>query len=132
MSDYLEKNLESLQKRFPVLAQRLAETESDGTVRIESASTGDPTAAYLLPNGGEKRLHSSRDPKREAHRWAESIALKQNETVALFGPGLGYPIEALGQVHGDKLGGMWIFEGSIHVFRAMLSLKDWTWLIDQP
>ncbi|MCA9424858.1 MAG: motility associated factor glycosyltransferase family protein [Candidatus Omnitrophica bacterium] len=132
MSDYLEKNLESLQKRFPVLAQRLAETESDGTVRIESASTGDPTAAYLLPNGGEKRLHSSRDPKREAHRWAESIALKQNETVALFGPGLGYPIEALGQVHGDKLGGMWIFEGSIQVFRAMLSLKDWTWLIDQP
>lgn len=84
MNDYLTLNLKSLEKRFPQLARRAAETADSGFVRVEKASSGDATGVLAFPAGQEKRLHSSRDPKREAMRWAESIPFKPFQTLAVF------------------------------------------------
>ncbi len=132
MTDFLEQNLQSLRKRYPILAQRVETAHDSDSVRIETAQSGVPTATVLLPDGSEKRLHSRRDPVKEVQRWAESISPQPNKPVALFGLGLGYPLEALGHTHGSKISGIWAFESSIEIFRSMLQIKDWTQVIEQP
>lgn len=132
MNDYLKQNLKAVEKRFPELVRRIQDAPDTGLVRVEKAASGDATGVLVFPNGQERRLHSSRDPKREAMRWAESVPTKPNQTLAVFGPGMGHPLEALLKTHGKDLAGVWIFESSVEVFRAFLSQRDWTGVLNHP
>jgi len=131
-ADYYQSNLASIAKRYPFLADRLRSLPPNSSVEVSGSEAGEPTANVLLPDGSQKRLHSRRDPRREVARWAESHSVGLSKTVALFGLGLGYPAEEFLRKHRKNLGGLWCFESSLDVFRAMLSWKDWRWLIEEP
>lgn len=128
----LERNLESLAKRDPELALRLASLPEAASVEVGPSAAGEPTAVVIFPEGTQKRIHSRRDPRREARHWASSLDVPSPRTIALFGLGLGYPIEELLHIHRTNVVRIWCLESSAHVFRAFLAWKDWRWLIEDP
>ena len=130
--DYLDLNLTTLAKRYPFLVDRIKAASDAASIEISASGTGEPTASVVLSEGSQKLLHSRRDPRREVRRWAESFDVGASKTVALFGVGLGYPVEEFLRAHQNRIGGIWCFESSIEVFREMLSWKDWRWLIEEP
>jgi hypothetical protein len=131
-ADFLNLNLEVLERRQPSLARHLRSLPEASALSVAPASSGEPTAQVSLPDGSERRLHSRRDPRREAVQWAEGFEVAPGSTTALMGVGLGYPVEEFLRRHKKDIGGLWCFESSPGVFRAMLSWKDWRWLLDEP
>jgi hypothetical protein len=132
MPDFLSTNLEALAKRQPSLAQTLRSFSPAGQIQVSPSDSGEPTAALTLADGTTKRLHSRRNPRREASEWAASWTVAPSKTVALFGMGLGYPVEEFLNAHKANIGGLWCFESSLEVFREMLGFQDWRWLIEDP
>jgi hypothetical protein len=131
-SEILRLNLEALAKRYPRLAERLEELPPSDNVRVETAQSGEPTLLRRLPDGSEKILHSRREPRRESARWAQAFKVKPSETVALFGIGLGYPVEEFLRAHHKQVGALWCVESSLEVFRALLANKDWRLFLEEP
>ncbi len=89
VSDLLEANLRALAARDPARAADVAKAAPVGA--LERAASGEPT---LVADG--VLLHSRRDPRAEAARWAATAPVEPAaETAVVFGLGLGYHVEAL-------------------------------------
>jgi hypothetical protein len=130
--DFLNDNLTSLKRRNPWLAEKLSSLNPSGGVESVASGTGEPTVIRVASDGAKKRIHSRRDPRGEAAKWAQNQSIKPSRTVALMGLGLGYPADEILKIHKDRLGGLWCFESSVEIFREMLAWKDWRWLIEEP
>jgi hypothetical protein len=91
LSSAAEANFRILAAQYPGLAEKLLreapEDLSEGTLRVETAQSGDPT--LLL---GGLHVHSPRDPVREGRRLAESAG--GEGPLVILGFGLGYAAEA--------------------------------------
>lgn len=129
---FLLKNLAALEKRDARLAELIQNLAADAQVRIIPASNGDLTAAFVHPDGTTKRIHSSRDPRRDAMLWAQELKMNPSQSVALFGLGLGYPLKAFLDLYREKVGALWCFESSPALFKAMLERADWSEVLADP
>ncbi len=97
---FFEKNLQSLKTRT-LQPGNLPDILS-GKISVISASSGQPT-----PRFESTLLHSSYDPEKEAHQFAEK--LKPGACICLYGFGLGYHLKTildkmlpLGKLHQEK------------------------------
>jgi hypothetical protein len=117
------RNFEILSKLYPSLAEELEKPESAGAgnpgesspagssasgaeppgaaeIRIEAASSGDPTLIL-----GGRHVHSPRDPVREAERLALSLGGQDSGgkvPIVILGFGLGYAAEAAARAAPDR------------------------------
>jgi len=116
----------------PELARRVASLQPEGRIEVTISDTGEPTAVMRLKDGGQKRLHSRRDPRRDADLWVQTIHHETFQATALLGLGLGYPLEEFLKIHHEATKCVWCFESSLEVFKAMLSWRDWTPILQNP
>lgn len=129
---FFEQNLRALSQSQPELAKCLASFQPEGRVEVTASASGEPTAVISLADGSQKRLHSRREPRHDAVQWAQNFKRETFQSVALMGVGLGYPLEEFLRVHAATTKTLWAFESSLEVFRAMLSWKDWTSILEDP
>lgn len=97
-----------------------------GDVPIEIRSARDGEATLRI---GERFIHSSMSPRREAARLAERIAADitpGTEAVIVFGLGLGYHIDALRKLPGGGLP-MIVVEPQPAVVHQMIQHAEATW-----
>jgi hypothetical protein len=131
-NSFLEQNLQCLSLSQPDLARRITSLHPSGLIEVTTADSGEPSAVFRLPDGSRKRLHSRRDPRRDASLWAQGIHCETFQSIALMGLGLGYPLEEYLRVHDAKTKSLWCYESSLEVFQQMLSWKDWTPILQNP
>jgi hypothetical protein len=126
MSGYLETNLNCLERRDPVLKERL-QWPSPDECDIEIVRGGRLPSLRRRTAGGEWRLlHTTHDPEKEGHRWAEGKDPKQPVyNLILLGAGLWYHIRLQG-----TLENLVIIEQSDAVLRAAFQLRDLTEILD--
>lgn len=86
--DFLSKNLSRISEDNPGLERLLEEAGADGDLVPEPTPTGLPTLRYR-----GRYVHSRRDPRAEARRFAERI--EAANCFVLLGFGLGYQCEAM-------------------------------------
>jgi len=128
MTGYLEKNLQSLGKRNPVLKERLQWPSPDeydlewvgGEGALKSLRRRTANGQFIL-------LHSSRDPEKEANRWADAkVPQKPVFNLIVFGAGLWYHIWSLAYRLQGTLDNLIIVEQSEGVIRKGLEIRDLT------
>jgi len=114
--DFLAPNLAALGSRFPELADLLARAE-EGGLQISAAASGEASARSAA--GGW--LHSSRDPRGEAHRLATSCLSEGADLVLALGFGLGYGVEACLQAGAQAV---IVCEAGPEVLRSAFRARD--------
>lgn len=113
---FFEKNIQSLKTCAPQ-SGNLPETLS-GKASVISASSGQPTLRFE-----NTLLHSSYDPEKEAHQFAEK--LKPGARVCLYGFGLGYHLNTVLDKIGPD-GYLLVIELNLDILTAALKLRDQT------
>jgi len=127
MPTFLEKNLQCLEQRDPVLKERL-QWPSPDEFDLELVGLGDlPSVKRRVEDGEWRLLHSTRDPEKEANRWAEGKTPKEPVyNLIVLGAGLWYHIWALVYRLQGTLENLVIIEQSDAVLRKALDLRDLT------
>ena len=89
----IQDNLKIIASKNPALAQELQHA-TGGVLNLCQAKNGMPTARVA-----DRWVHSSYDPWKEAHAWAEETAQEHQsgEALLIFGVGLLYHVEVLCQ-----------------------------------
>ena len=121
---FFEKNIQSLKTCAPQsgnLSEVLPKTPS-GKASVISASSGQPTLRFE-----NTLLHSSYDPEKEAHQFAEK--LKPGARVCLYGFGLGYHLRTVLDKIGPD-GCLLVIELNPDILKAALTLRDQTRLFE--
>lgn len=113
-NNFFEKNIQSL-KACTSQSGNLPETLSE-KVSVLSTSSGQPTLRFE-----NTLLHSSYDPEKEAHQFAEK--LKPGARVCLYGFGLGYHLHTILDKIGPD-GHLLVIELNLDILKAALQLKD--------
>lgn len=106
------------------LAQRIDEYEPDGSVVVEAAKTGVPTAS-VMPPGADRpvSVHSRVDPLAEAARFAGSVEVGQDFCYVVSGFGLGHHLKALvARLKGDAF--LVVTEPNLGMLKAALETVD--------
>ncbi len=122
----LHRNLEALSTVHPDAVQQLE--LSDGAVaelQLSAAPDGSPIANY---HG--RWLHSTRDPRREAARVADSPTLRHADLIVCYGFGLAYQLEAITQKHPATP--IVVIEPDLPLLRAALRLRPLDRLLALP
>jgi hypothetical protein len=125
--NYRESNLAVLRERYGGLADALfpgSGADAAAAVRVEAAASGDPTLSV-----GDLRVHSSRDPRREGARLAESLE-RGSGPLVILGFGLGYAAEAAGAREPDRP--LVVVECRRAVLRAALECRDLRAFLSRP
>ncbi|MEO1007719.1 MAG: 6-hydroxymethylpterin diphosphokinase MptE-like protein [Planctomycetota bacterium] len=118
----LERNLAALRATSPDAARAVADAAPHPGISFAPTDDGVPTAT-LAAGGTEHLLASSRRPRREAERLAESVDPRNAATVAVLGFGLGYHVRAIA----DRIGSAGLvlcFEPDVPLLRAVLERVD--------
>lgn len=125
MSDaLLQKNLNALQGRQPVLAKALQELP-DTSTRL--TPTPDGGFSVQLRPGDGPWVQSRRNPVEEGRRLAASKPRKFLEVSLVLGVGLGYTIRALIREASDNA--VIVIEHNLELIRLALSLHDFSDMI---
>ncbi|BCA54775.1 hypothetical protein W02_19150 [Nitrospira sp. KM1] len=97
--NHFAQNIERIRKHNPALAQAVMESGACG-MSIQTSREGSPSAMH---NG--QWIHSSYDPRKEAHSWAAAQVKdwKDGELGVVLGVGLLYHVEALVAAKGRDL-----------------------------
>lgn len=66
-----------------------------GGATFHTARSGDVTASFIEPGGAARQMHSSMYPRKEAERFAYSVAPGFGKWIVVLGPGLWYGVRAL-------------------------------------
>lgn len=119
----LSKNLHMLADSDPELVEVLSKTEADPELVPETAATGLPTLRYR-----GRHVHSGRDPRTEARRFAER--LDYANCFVVLGFGLGYLCEALLARFPDT--DLLVVLKDAGRFRRALEVRDLTGLLGEP
>jgi len=88
--DYLERNLDVLGKRDPVLARLVREADPPPEMKVFPSVSGAPTLFYVNGNGKGHFINSPKDPEREVLTLLGGKAFPGTEATVLLGMGLGY------------------------------------------
>ncbi len=84
------------------MLERILEWDPDGLAAIESVKPSDRIGTHVTAHGpvvtvDGRKLHSGRDPVREARRWARTLDVDGATVIVLFGYGSGYAARALAE-----------------------------------
>lgn len=121
----LEKNLESLLKKYPDLKKELDQVYEDSNIEVISAKNGSKTALY---KDGKRSvmLHSKYIPEMEARKYIDNIELKGINSIIIFGFGLGYHIKELYNRILKKGVKIFIIVENLYLFKKALSYNDFS------
>ncbi|RXJ02280.1 DUF115 domain-containing protein [Anaerobacillus alkaliphilus] len=117
----LDVNLEAMTKYYPDLKVRITKhlANVNDFTRVQSKFGG-----YTLQNKSGLFVHSSYNPQREAGSFVESFSLNNEDTILIFGLGLGYYLPILRQKFQDKK--LIVIEPSLEIFNEALQVQDFT------
>ncbi len=116
--NYLEKNLQYLKNRFPLLYTSLSQSKDNSDIfSIIPTKQGSPTA---LLDG--IYIHSRFDPIKEAERFIYSEVTKDADYIIFAGFGLAYHIEAFLKI--DSFRELLVVEPDTSFFLQALSSRD--------
>jgi len=124
-NDILRKNLSSLRRHDPELAQRIEQAKPAPLVWIQSKS--GPMTASAEHRGKPLWLASRYDPVKEALKLVESIEHEKAACVVVLGLGVGHHVQRLAQDMGGR-GLLMVFESDTGLWRAVLEKidhRDW-------
>lgn len=126
-----QKNLTVLQKTNPELARRISAEPPSPIIHWFHSDTLAPTMELTHP---EKIVlyHSRHDPRREAQRQIEALALDSPSVFIFLGTGLGYTVEHLVETYPQFISALLLVERDPGVFYYFLHRKDWTSLLENP
>ena len=118
------RNMAALFRADNRLAQRIDACEPDGSIVVDAAKTGVPTASVLTPGSDRPvSLHSKVDPLAEASRFAGSVEVGEDFCYVVSGFGLGHHIKALAaRLKGDAF--LIVTEPNLGVLKAALETVD--------
>ncbi len=119
---FFEKNIKSLKAHVPQTGD-FTETLSE-KISTTITSSGQPTLRFK-----NILLHSSYDPEKEAHRFAEKLQV--GARVCLYGFGLGYHLNAILDKIGPD-GYLLVIELNPDILNAALKLRDQTKIFADP
>ncbi len=127
MPAYLEKNLQCLEDRDPVLKERL-QWPSPDEYDLELVEGGAmPSLKRRVDTGEWRLLHSTRDPEKEANRWADAKTPQEPVyNLIILGAGLWYHVWALVFRLQGTLENLVIIEQSDAVTRKAFDVRDLT------
>ncbi|MBI4383525.1 MAG: motility associated factor glycosyltransferase family protein [Nitrospinae bacterium] len=130
-SAFFHNNIALLRARNPALAESLASLQPGGRYVVVPSKAGPPALSCVMPNGGEKALHSRYDPRLEAARFAGSCALSGALHFVFFGFGLGYhAFEIAKRVPPQSR--LYFVEKDIESFRLALACNDCAPVLSHP
>lgn len=123
-SEYLERNLRVIQDRHPAIYEKLQAANVSDDITVATAAGGDPVLYQRgLPADNPEQ------PKPAAAGWAEralaGLRIKNPRSIAVFGFGGGYHLEALCR-SGSALH---VLAPSLPLLKAACSLRDLTDLL---
>jgi len=116
-------NLAALWASEPKLAEAIESALESEPHAIEKSKSGLPTVSVRTTDGRAVYLHSRYEPRKEAERLIESIAVEQKTTFYILGLGLGYHLELLFERASDEAI-FCIFEPDIQMIRAAMESRD--------
>ncbi len=126
-----DQNLVALQKKHPTLHQRVLNTEMDPAISLRKTNTQYPTLVVQTESKAYA-LHHLEDPLGHAHQFLSSIEdFEAAHNMALVGGGLGYVPLLMIQKRPD-MRNLFVFEPSLSIFKAALSIVDFTNLLNHP
>ncbi len=121
--DFFSKNLAGLSKSHPGLPQLVSEAVADEDLLSETTPGGLPTLRYR-----GRYVHSRRDPRTEARRFAEHLAAAN--CFVVLGFGLAYQCEALLERFPDA--NLLVVVKDPGRLRRALEVRDLTGLLGEP
>ncbi len=129
-NNLFKKNLEVLERRFPVIAYLVVNVNENDRDRIciEKSEAGDETAYVVTESGGRKYIESRIDPERAAAGKLRLIGGRKN--VLLLGVGLGYLLKQL-QAKINDLHRIIITEKYVALLAEALKRADMTEILDR-
>ena len=90
MNQLFDNNLRLLEAYDPITADRIRNHQPQGRAQLISTSSPQNPSLRVNDAGLSYLIHSSREPMREAQRWAENVALQSPYNILIFGCGLMY------------------------------------------
>ncbi|MBF0551015.1 MAG: motility associated factor glycosyltransferase family protein, partial [Deltaproteobacteria bacterium] len=126
-----ENNLALMRVKYPELAAKLDKITDDGTCKVMPAKSGLPTMT-LIHEGQEIFLHSKYGPLKEAESFIEKKGLTGQRVVLFLGFGLGYYLDRLLRLHGERVKYCIIVEKDIQIFRKTMQTIDLSTLFTNP
>ncbi|MBF0474270.1 MAG: motility associated factor glycosyltransferase family protein [Deltaproteobacteria bacterium] len=126
-----ENNLALLRVRYPELAAKLDQITDDGTCKVMPSKSGLPTMT-LVHEGQEIFLHSRYDPLKESESFIEKKGLKGQRLILFLGFGLGYYLDRLLRLHGERVKYCIIVEKDIQIFIKTMQTVDLSTLFPNP
>jgi hypothetical protein len=124
----LLSNLAALWATEPKLAQAVEGALEAPPLELAPSKSGLPTVSVKTEDGRTVFLHSRHEPRAEAQRLIESIAVEQKTAFYLLGLGLGYHLELLFERASDEAI-FCIFEPDVRIIRAALESRDLSGLL---
>ncbi|GAA0377905.1 motility associated factor glycosyltransferase family protein [Paenibacillus motobuensis] len=118
-----EDNLIFLKEKYPELIKVIDNLSEDNTYEMVETKTGEPN--ILINHKGKLlSLHSKYNAQSEAEKWISTVKedIHKNESVLLFGAGLGYFMESVLQQTEVKQ--IIYCEPDIQIFNQMVRLRD--------
>ncbi|MBI4580766.1 MAG: motility associated factor glycosyltransferase family protein, partial [Planctomycetes bacterium] len=118
------RNMAALFRWDGRLAQRIDETEDDGTVVVEASRAGAPTASVRLAGSTLAiQLHSRVDPQAEAKRLADAVEVGESFCYIVGGFGLGHHLKALrARLKGDVF--LAVLEPNVQILKKAMETVD--------
>ncbi|MFH1741732.1 MAG: hypothetical protein ABIH23_22220 [bacterium] len=130
--EYYEKNLQLLQRRFPVLVRRLHREPEDPNVRLVIDAKKVPNAA-VIRDGRAYMIHPPDDPVGQAKKIIDRLGNGRDAwNCCVIGAGMGYVPLLLTQRIPNPPRLLLIFEPSVQVFRLACQYVDLEPLLTAP
>jgi hypothetical protein len=118
------ENLSVIGERFPHLRGFLGRANRSGLICVPVTSASGHPSLELRQGKRKILLHSKKDPKIEARRFAESSTGGNERFIVLIGFGMGYFVEALLERNPDAF--ILVIEPDIVILQEAMRLRDLT------
>jgi len=128
--DILSQNLRYLERRSPILADRLREINPDPSLELIATESGDWTVRKYSRNGSYRFLHSRINPRQEANLWTENQCVIWPSFINM-GIGLAYHVFELLEKR-RYIGNAYLIEADEGIFRLAMMIHDFSSLMQNP
>lgn len=123
-----KENLRQLKIYYPDLYKEIYEYNMDNNIdeKYKLVENKDKSSNILIDTN--MYLHSKYDPLRESRIWVEGISLNEEDTIVIFGLGLGYYLDFLLEKFPDKK--IIIIEPELDIFIQSLRVRNYIKYMD--
>lgn len=124
------RNLASLQRRWPELARRVQECPESGTYELVFSANNPPN----LKMNGLSRLYYAERPVQDVQEQIRELKLRNTRIAVFLGLGLGYEVLVYGSqfAAAQNTAHILIVEKDLELFRTALKALDLTQVFESP